>query len=561
MIRVRLFLYGPARAEGPLGPLPLRRKALGILYYLALEGPARRERLADLLWDHGAASQNLRAELTHLRSFLGKEAFRGTVLSLPPGVELDRTPGGGDPLEGLEDLSPAFDDWLQALRARLGSGEETLPFPERLRRVRPPALVVLVGPPGSGREELARALAARLGLPWKRGSGPGQGVFFFGDPLPPKEAALALEPTPGQVLVVARSSFGEDPSFLLVLRARFPAEMTLVERVPRLSWQEAVGGPLRHLPFAEAARFYLRSGGRVEVLRELLAMGNPEALPQRVRAMVALEARHLPQEVRRTLEVLALHPGPWSPEAAGALGWTPALEELEHRGWFCFAEGRYWLTEPEFRPYLTAGLAAGEQARWHLRLAEAFREAGDPVAEAYHRLRGGEPVDRTGLARSLKGWRRAMALDLEGPKRLPRARVGLGARRALERAPEVVLVSWGGRRVGEGFELGEAGVVRLRGFLYQELPLGFGASLEASPLSLRSEEREVFFLPVASPAHFFWGTVLPQEVLDYSFLLPPGSYTLELATPGVASLHLEVLKAVPGRHQEVLAPLGVPVEL
>ncbi len=85
-------------------------------------------------------------------------------------------------------------------------------------------------------------------------------------------------------------------------------------------------------------------------------------------------------------------------------------------------------------------------------------------------------------------------------------------------------------------------------------------SLEAGPLTLRSGERAVFFLPVTSAAHFFWGTVLPQEALDHLFLLPPGCYTLELATPGVASLHLEVLQVAPGGNQEVLAPLGVPVE-
>lgn len=137
MVPVRLPLFGPSRAEGPMGPLPLRRKALGILYYLALEGPTRRERLADLLWGHRVALQNLRSELTHLRSFFGKEAFRGPVLTLPPGVELDRTPGSGEAMEGLEDLSPAFADWVYGWRTRLAPGEEGTPFPKRLEAVRP----------------------------------------------------------------------------------------------------------------------------------------------------------------------------------------------------------------------------------------------------------------------------------------------------------------------------------------------------------------------------------------------------------------------------------------
>lgn len=137
-MKVRLPLYGPARAEGPLGPLPLRRKALGILYYLALEGPTRREKLADLLWGHGAALQNLRVELTHLRRVFGKGTFQGRILELPPGVELDPTPEGEEVLEGLEDLSPAFTDWVHVQRARREVPKEALPLLEGLKEVRPP---------------------------------------------------------------------------------------------------------------------------------------------------------------------------------------------------------------------------------------------------------------------------------------------------------------------------------------------------------------------------------------------------------------------------------------
>lgn len=127
-------------------------------------------------------------------------------------------------------------------RTRLAPGEEGTPFPKRLEAVRPPALVILIGPPGSGQESLAQALAQKLGLPLRHGLGEGAGVFYLSEPFPPKEVGLALKPLPGRVLVVARSSFGEDPSFLLALRTRFPAEVTVVEQVPCLSWREAVGG-------------------------------------------------------------------------------------------------------------------------------------------------------------------------------------------------------------------------------------------------------------------------------------------------------------------------------
>ena len=110
MVPVRLPLFGPSRAEGPMGPLPLRRKALGILYYLALEGPTRRERLADLLWGHRVALQNLRSELTHLRSFFGKEAFRGPVLTLPRtwGTDEDHQGRGAHRLQALGERRPLF---------------------------------------------------------------------------------------------------------------------------------------------------------------------------------------------------------------------------------------------------------------------------------------------------------------------------------------------------------------------------------------------------------------------------------------------------------------------
>jgi len=559
MVPVRLPLFGPSRAEGPMGPLPLRRKALGILYYLALEGPTRRERLADLLWGHRVALQNLRSELTHLRSFFGKEAFRGPVLTLPPGVELDRTPGSGEAMEGLEDLSPAFADWVYGWRTRLAPGEEGTPFPKRLEAVRPPALVILIGPPGSGQESLAQALAQKLGLLLRHGLGEGAGVFYLSEPFPPKEVGLALKPLPGRVLVVARSSFGEDPSFLLALRTRFPAEVTVVEQVPCLSWREAVGGPLRHLPFAEAARFYLRSGGRVEVLRELLAMGNPEALPQRVRAMVALEARHLPWEARKALEVLALHPGPFPEKLAWILGYGEALDELEHRGWLLYCEGRYRFSEPQFRPYLTAGFGEGERCRLHARLAEAWEALGDPVAAAYHRFYGekGEALK----AAQLGSWRQALAAHPGPNVPLPRSRVRKGKKRALE-TEEIHLVSFQGEVAEAVLELEEPLLLHLQGEVYQELPLGLGANLEAFPFRLRSLKGEgaVYFLPRANPGYYPWGAVLPQENLDHEFLLRPGQYLLELGTPGVVSLRLQAWETAPG-NQEILVPLEMTESL
>ncbi|WP_243090186.1 hypothetical protein [Thermus neutrinimicus] len=561
-MKVRLPLYGPARAEGPLGPLSLRRKALGILYYLALEGPTRREKLADLLWGHGAALQNLRVELTHLRQLFGKEAFRGSVLELPPGVALDRTPAGEEVLEGLEDLSPAFTDWVQMQRARLGVPQEGLPLPERLTEIRPPALVGLIGPPGSGQAALARKLAETLGLPFREGLGQGPGVFYLADPLPSLDEALRLRPQPGQVLVVARSRFGEDPAFLLALRARFPAEITRVLPVPRLGFAEARNLFLRHLPFREAARYYLESGGRPGVLRELLAMGDSQALPQRVRAMVALEARHLPQPARQALEVLALHPGTFPSALAEALGFGGYLGELERRGWLHFLEGRYGFTEPQFRRYLCASISQGERVRLHLQLAQAFRELGDLVAEAFHLSRAGEPVEPRALLRGLREWRRVSA-DPQFPWSEfppPNVLLGLGPSVPLE-APEVFsLVSLGGEPVEVPLVLPEPMVVRLEGQVYQELPLGLGPDAMSFPLRLLGEERSLYFLPTPSGSSLFWGTVLPENPLDYLLLMLPGVYRLGLGVRGLAELKLRAYRPAPGTLR-VLAPLGQTVEV
>ncbi|WP_353511827.1 hypothetical protein [Thermus sp. LT1-2-5] len=544
-----------------MGPLPLRRKALALLYYLALEGPSRRERLADLLWGHGAALQNLRAELAHLRGFLGREALWGRVLELPPGVELDRSAGVGEPLEGLEGLSPAWDDWLQLKRLQLVANALP-PLPERLKEVRPPALVVLIGPPGSGREALARALAQRLGLPFREALGPGQGVFYLADPLPGKEEGLRETPAPGRVLVLARSLFGEDPGLLLALRARFPAESTFVLQVPRLSWEEAKERFLAHLPFREAARYYLASGGRPGILRELLAMGSPEALPQRVRAKVALEARYLPLEARRALEVLALHPGPFPPSLAGALGVAGALGELEHRGWLCLREKRYGWCEPALRRYLAEALALGERLHLHRRMAEHFLSLGDEVASLYHWVKAGEALQAHALLGQLKGWRRLVG-DPAFPWKdhpPPQATLGLGRRVSLDLPEELLLVSWDGEVAEVSFAVEEPLILSLEGEVWQELPLGLGLQQEHFPLRLAGANREVYFLPVRGPSSFFWGTVLPDAPLAYRFALPPGVYRLSLGTRGLARLRVGANRITQG-DTPILVSMGALVEV
>lgn len=137
--------------------------------------------------------------------------------------------------------------------------------------------------------------------------------------------------------------------------------------------------------------------------------------------------------------MLALHPGPFPEKLAWILGYGEALDELEHRGWLLYCEGRYRFSEPQFRPYLTAGFGEGERCRLHARLAEAWEALGDPVAAAYHRFYGekGEALK----AAQLGSWRQALAAHPGPNVPLPRSRVRKGKKRALE-TEEIHLVSF-----------------------------------------------------------------------------------------------------------------------
>lgn len=146
-LRPRLQLFGPFRLtqSGQAAGLP-GRKARGILAYLALApgSAAIREQLADLLWtDRGPdqARASLRQSLKELRELPclgGAIAMTHGAISLNPAAiavdlheirhaaaardlaalagELEQV--RGDLLEDFLDVSPGFDEWLQAERPR-----------------------------------------------------------------------------------------------------------------------------------------------------------------------------------------------------------------------------------------------------------------------------------------------------------------------------------------------------------------------------------------------------------------------------------------------------------
>lgn len=143
-----LRLFGePRLMDGPADVTPRARKARGLIAYLAVaaDHAASRDRLAELLWsDRGEeqARASLRQTLTEMRAgILGHRAAFSVdreIVRLSPGAfHTDlaaataachaRDPAaiacaleavGGAFLDGLDGLSPGFDDWLVGERAR-----------------------------------------------------------------------------------------------------------------------------------------------------------------------------------------------------------------------------------------------------------------------------------------------------------------------------------------------------------------------------------------------------------------------------------------------------------
>ena len=390
---LRLPLHGPARLLRGDRPLGVRRKALALLYYLLLEGPARRDELAELLWGHPGARTNLRAELHHLSRRTGLAFPPGQdPLVLPRSVRLDPGEAGRTPLEGLEGLSPEFDAWLTRKRFEL----EANPPPrrpeaglgKRLGGLPTPGLWILDAPLGCDLLGLLEAVASRRGWPlhtrWVEG---GEGLLLLEPPyqrLPPTTKLLSW---PG-VIAFVRPPFGEDPTPLLELRSRYPAERTRFLRVPPTPFLEVRRRLLGDLPFGEAARRYLKAAGRWTLIAESLQAGHP--LPMRFRSRYRLEARRLDRPVRLALERLSVCRGPITPPLLERLGAEAAVEELERRRWLFF-DGRGWrFADPVARRALLYDLPAGLRHAYHLAAAEALAAEGRALEAWWHRSQAGE---------------------------------------------------------------------------------------------------------------------------------------------------------------------------
>jgi hypothetical protein len=556
---IQLKLWGPARLEYQGRELKLQRKGLAILFYLALEGATRREVLADLLWGHTAASQNLRVELHRLSqtlSPLGFTLFKAgeDPLQLPPFVALDRTPSPGAPLEGLEELSVEFRAWLEGQRSQLMANSSGTVGRERLvqevaSQLTLPSVLILMGRPGSGRAAFAQALAKGLGMPFLEGPrGGGKALHYLRPPYKDISLERILTDRDG-LWVVERSSYGEDPKLILELRSHYPAERTRYIVLPPLSWAEARTSMLSKLPFVQAARLFLASGGSPGHLRELLAVphsGTEMPLPQRIRAQVQLEARMLSLEARLALERLSVHPGPYSQGLLDALEATPYLDEIERRGWLVYA-GQWQFTDDAGRRVLYLGLQPGRRQQYHRQAALQCAMEEQRMAEAYHRLMAGDTADWGTFVSSLPGWTRyGLKAWLGMNETLPMG----PSTGELARGSELVLLEES--RFGQGFEVDgrhvrwvrtpsqattsgiiwashdEASLLHLKGHIYVENPLGVGISGRAAPLLLEIQEpREAraIFLPGVQPGALADNALLLplQEELDFWFRVPAGA--------------------------------------
>lgn len=412
----QLRLFGTAGLYLGGKRIPLRNKSLAILYYLALEGPTSRTAMAELLWEHASAKQNLRVELHELRRSLRKlgiAAFedRCDPLTLPAGIALDTTPRAGRILEGLERISDSFHGWLVEQRGRALRPDELpaeqiyVQAEELAREIDAPFLLIVKGSPLAGFKTFALQLARKMGLPFIEGAeGRAAAVRYL--PLPQVEAQVERMLGDKQsVWVLPTAPFGEDPSTLLDLRARWPAGRARFVTLHPHSWPQAIRGPLQDLRFDRAAEVYLRSGGNAAHLKHLLELQRSEketlSLPQQVRAAYQRESRYLSYSARLALERVAVHPGTLSEGLIEAFAAHEYLDELERRGWLAYEEDWFFASEPA-RCVLYQALQPGRRAEYHRTAARYFMAKGERIPQYYHEWaaaqESGIPAPPEGLA-------------------------------------------------------------------------------------------------------------------------------------------------------------------
>jgi hypothetical protein len=421
-----LPLWGKARLLNGQRTLPVRRKALAILYYLALEGETPRERLADLLWGHASAAGNLRVELSYLRQLLRANGIPGLRRWPDPGmlpaelsVDASAAPEKHEALalEGLDDLGPDFQEWLERKRDDLVRGAPLGPSDlarELAGTITPPYLLLVRPQTGSSGRSFAQDLARLLNLPFREGASANSGVHHVPAPHGPATAEAILANRQA-VFVLEQPGSGEPSPAFLMLRAQYPAERTRYLQLPALSWHEARRSYLNRMSFRTAARLYVTSGGNPFYLEEVTSLGNgqsrvlPSRVPQRMRSYVQYQQSHLSPEAGTALERCSVQPGLLDDDLLRAFGADACAEELERAGWLVFhADSDRWaLKSCLVRQVIYRSLQPGRRRRYHLLAAKNFADRGLKLPQFYHEMMAsGSAERRSPDMTQLSGWAR-----------------------------------------------------------------------------------------------------------------------------------------------------------
>ena len=426
-----LPVWGKVQALRDGRAIKLRSKALCILYSLAIDGPTTRGVLAERLWGHMRALENLRSELSYLRNELVTLGFKDAFpsgqdpLHLPSGIAFEEAfKASSAPLDalesGFEELTDEFVSWIEGHRQRLleprvwQAASRSSLLNSLLAKLPRPGVLFISGLPGAGLSGFVHELARALRLPFMEGLQANVPVLHW---LPAPHPTGTLErvlASKTDVFVLEQPMFGEPPRVMLELEHRLPAAQLLKLHLPGLSWSEARSDLLSLLSFSDAARVFLETQGQPEALREMLPLADTGVSPQPARMVMQFqrELRFLELSSRLALERLSVHPGPLSEALIETMGASAFTDELERRGWLRFEVQQAracWSFRHELaRRILYAQLQPGRRHVAHRNAVDHFALYGDVIAESYHRLRSGLGLDIRSLSTSLNDWQQTM---------------------------------------------------------------------------------------------------------------------------------------------------------
>ena len=412
-----LPVRGPARVAGPEGQLRLRRKALAILYYLALEGATHRERLADLLWDGIDPLSNLRVELNSINRELagaGLPLFTPyqDPLRLPDGLRLDLQEGPADTLfQGLDGLSADFQEWLDWRRSRLqrstaGSYGNSALIDSVAVTLQAPCLLIVETEPFGSAAGFVEALSERLRLPILPSAASGSGLRHVSPPYP-ADLVSRIHDDAHTIWVFEKPFFGPDPTELLELRYRLPSERITYLKLPGLTWFAARShNPLRKHDFGTAARLYLASCGHNGYLREVAALpySDEPPVPRKFRAALELELRQLSPDCRHLLDRLVIRrfrEGERNLELGRA---EECVAELVERNWLEYNGEGWEFTAPLIRRLLFRNIPEGVRQTYQRQRATELLQQGRFVAAQLQLYNAGEEIDLHRLSESVPDW-------------------------------------------------------------------------------------------------------------------------------------------------------------